>query len=113
MYCPHCGKETSADAVVCTGCGRALQALSGYQARTTNGKAIASMILGLLWLWGVGSIIALVLGYASRRQIAESNGSQEGSGLAVAGIVLGWVGVAGTLLFIVRLCTAVDSLTYT
>lgn len=113
MYCPHCGKEMSDDAVVCLGCGRALRTISVYQARTTNGKAIASMVLGLLWLWGVGSVIALALGYSSRRQIEQSSGTQEGAGFAVAGIVLGWIGLAGLVLFIVTLCTAVAPLSYT
>ena len=37
-------------------------------------------------------------GYAARRQIEASNGRQGGDGLAIAGIVLGWVGV-GTFLY--------------
>jgi hypothetical protein len=29
VYCPHCGKEIASDAVVCVGCGRALQPARG------------------------------------------------------------------------------------
>lgn len=52
------------------------------------------MILGILWLYWIGSVLALVFGYRARREIRESNGSQSGDGMATAGIVLGWVGVA-------------------
>ena len=60
-------------------------------ARTTNGMAIASMVLGILWIYWIGSILALVFGYVARDQI-KKNG-QAGDGMAIAGIVLGWVGV--------------------
>jgi hypothetical protein len=60
-------------------------------APTTNGMAIASMVLGILWIYWIGSILALVFGYVARDQI-KKNG-QSGDGMAIAGIVLGWVGV--------------------
>jgi hypothetical protein len=53
--------------------------------------AIASMVLGILWIYWVGSILALIFGYVARDQI-KRNG-QQGDGMAVAGIVLGWVGI--------------------
>lgn len=59
----------------------------------TNGFAIASLVLGIVWIMGVGSILALVFGYIAKGQIAASDGAQGGHGLAIAGIVLGWVGV--------------------
>ena len=64
-----------------------------YVQRSTNGMAIASMVLGILWLYWIGSILALVFGYMARKQIAESQGTQQGGGMATAGIVLGWIGV--------------------
>jgi len=60
-------------------------------ARATNGFAIASMVLGILWLYWVGSILALVFGYVAKRQIRERG--ESGDGFATAGIVLGWIGV--------------------
>jgi hypothetical protein len=57
----------------------------------TNGLAIASMVLGILWLYWLGSILALVFGYVARKQIRERN--EAGGGMATAGIVLGWIGV--------------------
>ncbi len=57
----------------------------------TNGMAIASMVLGILWLYWIGSILALVFGYTAKQQIQERG--EAGGGMATAGIVLGWIGV--------------------
>jgi hypothetical protein len=71
----------------------------GYApARPTNGMAIASLVLGILWLYWLGSILALVFGYIARQQIRERGDS--GGSLATAGIVLGWIGI-GTLVIVV------------
>jgi hypothetical protein len=57
----------------------------------TNGLAIASMVLGILWLYWIGSILALVFGYIAKNQIRQRG--ESGGGMATAGIVLGWIGV--------------------
>lgn len=57
----------------------------------TNGMAIAAMVLGILWIYWIGSILALIFGYVARAEIKRSK--QGGDGMAIAGIVLGWVGV--------------------
>jgi hypothetical protein len=67
--------------------------------RGTNGMAIASLVLGILWLCFVGSILALIFGYVALRQIDERN--EDGRGMAIAGIVLGWVGVGVLALYVV------------
>jgi hypothetical protein len=54
--------------------------------------AIASMVLGILWLYWVGSILALIFGYIAKKQLRER--PENGGGMATAGIVLGWIGVA-------------------
>lgn len=55
--------------------------------------AIASLVLGILWMYWVGSILALAFGYAARREIRRDPERIEGLGMATAGIVLGWVGI--------------------
>ena len=77
---------------------------SGYQSgQKTNGLAIAALVLGIAGLvfyaCGVASILALVFGYMSRRQIDESGGTQGGRGMAIAGIIMGWIGVALVVIF--------------
>jgi hypothetical protein len=66
-----------------------------------NGLSIASMILGILWLYWVGSILALIFGYVALGQIKRSHGTQTGRGMAIAGIVLGWIGIATLVIVII------------
>ncbi|MBM7806553.1 hypothetical protein JOD57_002390 [Geodermatophilus bullaregiensis] len=63
----------------------------GYVPRRTNGFAVASMVLGIVWVYWIGSVLALVFGYVARSQIRERG--EAGDGMAIAGIVLGWIGV--------------------
>jgi len=65
----------------------------------TNGMAIASLVLGILWLDWIGSALALIFGYVALGQIKRRQ--QKGRGLAIAGITLGWIGVALLVLVIV------------
>jgi hypothetical protein len=67
--------------------------------QSTNGMAIASLVLGILWLYWIGSILALVFGYMARKQIRERG--EGGAGMATAGIVLGWIGVGAFVLFLI------------
>jgi Domain of unknown function (DUF4190) len=67
--------------------------------RTTNGMAIASMVLGILWLFYIGSVLALIFGYIAKSQIRARN--ENGGGMATAGIVLGWIGVGIFVLIVV------------
>jgi hypothetical protein len=68
-----------------------------------NALAIASLLLGVLWLGWVGSLLALVCGYRGLHQIRATGGRQPGRGYAVAGIVLGWIGVATLALFLLSI----------
>ena len=73
---------------------------------TTNGFAIASLVLGIvgcacLAFW----ILALVFGYMARSQIDQAHGRQSGRGMATAGIVLGWVWAGLTLVYLVVVAT--------
>ena len=69
--------------------------------QTTNGLSVASMVLGIVWVFGIGSILAVIFGFVARKQIKDSGGRQSGSGMALAGIILGFVGVASLILWIV------------
>jgi len=70
-------------------------------ARPTNPLAIVSLVLGILGLvlfFGVASIPAVITGHIARRQIRERD--EEGAGIALAGLILGWIGIALVALFI-------------
>jgi hypothetical protein len=68
-----------------------------YVRAPTNGLAVTSMVLGILGvvglIWIISPILALVFGYVAKGQIDRAGGAQEGRGMAIAGIVLGWVGL--------------------
>jgi hypothetical protein len=74
----------------------------------TNVWAIISLVVGILsWfvLPVVGGIAAVVAGVVARNQIAASNGTQTGDGLALTGIILGGINVLG--LCLIACCIAV------
>ena len=76
-------------------------------AKPTNGFAIASLVLSIIWLAGLGSLLAVIFGIVARRQIRASGGRQGGDGLALAGLLIGILGLLGlvlvvTLVFTVR-----------
>jgi hypothetical protein len=66
----------------------------------TNGLAIASMVVSLsgilfLFCYGVGGIFGLVgaiLGHVAQRQIRERG--EGGKGMALAGVIVGWIVLA-------------------
>jgi hypothetical protein len=64
--------------------------------KSTNGFAIAALVLGIAgWIvCGVGSILAIIFGFIAQGQIRQSEGRQGGEGMAKAGIILGFIGVA-------------------
>ena len=70
------------------------------QAAGTNGLAVASLILGLLWVCWLGSLLAVLFGHIALGQIKKTGGVQGGRGLAIAGLVLGYIGVATLILAI-------------
>lgn len=63
--------------------------------RSTSGLAIGSLVCGIFWVCGAGAIAALILGHLALRQIRREPLRIKGKGMAIAGIVLGWLGVVG------------------
>lgn len=72
----------------------------GAQA-STNGMAIAALVCGVcqVFFWFLAGIPAIVLGHMARKQIRQTG--EAGDGMALAGIILGYVGLALTALFVV------------
>ncbi|GCB46793.1 DUF1707 and DUF4190 domain-containing protein [Streptomyces sp. NL15-2K] len=66
----------------------------------TNGKAVGSAVCGLLCLptFGLTGIPAVVLGHAARAEIR--NTGEGGDGLALIGLVFGWLSTAGWALML-------------
>jgi type II secretory pathway pseudopilin PulG len=59
----------------------------------TSGKAIGSFICGLFFFLLPVTIVAIVLGHLSLSDIKKSAGRLKGQGLAIVGLVLGYMGV--------------------
>ena len=62
--------------------------------RQTNTLAIISLVSGLLgWtvLPVIGAIAAVVTGHLAKKEIRESNNTLSGDGMALAGLILGYV----------------------
>jgi hypothetical protein len=57
------------------------------------------MALGILWVWWIGSILAVILGHVALHQIGTSR--QSGRGMAIAGLVLGYIGLAVGIVVII------------
>ena len=75
---------------------------------TTNGLAIASLVCSFFfWLSGIGSVLAIIFGFIARSQIRRSGGAQQGAGLALAGIIIGFVGIVIGIGIIVAIIVAV------
>jgi len=72
--------------------------------QSTDGKAIASFILGLvslvLCLTIFSGIPAVILGHISRSSIRKSMGRLKGSVLATAGLVMGYIAIVFGTLFV-------------
>jgi len=57
--------------------------------------ASIGLILGILWIFGLGSILALILG--SRTNGARRTVGLQRSGVATAAIIVGWLGIAACI----------------
>ena len=69
----------------------------------TNGLAIGAMICGIaeIFTLGLASIPAVILGHLARSQIKQTG--ERGDGMAIAGLVLGYLGIAGWLFLILAI----------
>lgn len=66
----------------------------------TNGKAVGAMVCGVLttMTMGLTGIPAVILGHTARSEIRRTG--EGGDGFALAGIILGWLSVAGWAAFL-------------
>lgn len=82
----------------------------GGAAASTNGFAIASLVLGILgivtcgYTFFIAPLLAVIFGVIAKRQIAERG--QGGQGLAQWGFILGLIGLVVSILLIVLVFVA-------
>jgi type II secretory pathway pseudopilin PulG len=107
MKCPYCGEMIADGSQFCARCGNRLVSAAavaggpggvgapgtGYAPtgeQTTSGKAIASLIMGILVFIPFSAVAAIILGHVALSEIQKSAGRLKGQGLATAGLILGY-----------------------
>jgi hypothetical protein len=103
-FCLGCGNSLAEGERFCGVCGRDSQAGAGVAPvdpqvafglpPETSGKAIFSLICGILFVILPLSIVAVIFGYIALSEIRKGPGRLKGRGLAITAIVLGYLGVA-------------------
>jgi hypothetical protein len=108
--CRFCGHEFNGRANPGSGAAQPPVATAAGPV-VTSGAAIAAFICSLVGLW----IAGIPLGIHAQRTIDQSNGRVAGRGFATAGIVLGILGIIGTVILVAALIHAANqpSCTYT
>jgi len=82
-------------AQVCPFCRSNLVGPSGLPRQAeTSGKAIGSLVCGLLFFFPPSAILAVIMGHLSLSEIRRSAGRLGGRGVAIAGLVLGYAGLS-------------------
>ncbi len=105
IYCTHCGKMNPDHTGFCMHCGaempptesilRPSEAGPAYTGPAENsGTAIGSLICGILFVFFPTAVAAIVLGHLAQSQIRSGGGRLKGGGMATAGLILGYIGVA-------------------
>lgn len=106
--CPNCSRTLEDSAQFCNFCGKTLAGVQSAPAPghplqppgghvPTSGKAVASLIFGIVGLTIlplISAIPAIILGHVSLSEIKKSAGRIAGQGVAIAGLVLGYLGIA-------------------
>ena len=108
-FCLGCGNSVAEGERFCGVCGHdsqagAIDAPIDPQAAfglppETSGKAIFSLVCGIFVIIPPLSMVAVIFGHIALLEIRKSPGRLKGRGLAITGIVLGYLGV----LFIVAI----------
>lgn len=78
-----------------------------YTYEGTNAFAAVSLVLGLLWFGGLGSVLALVFGIHAQNEIERRHYRQGGHAMATWGIILGFLGVTGAIILWVSVGVAI------
>ncbi|MFD7918915.1 DUF1707 and DUF4190 domain-containing protein [Streptomyces sp. NPDC059740] len=73
----------------------------------TNGTSTAALVCGVLmpFTWGATAIPAVIMGHKARAEIRRTG--ERGDGQALAGLILGYLGIAGWGLFLLLMMVAV------
>jgi len=108
-FCPGCGNDVSTEDKFCRVCGSAAPSPLA-PATETSGKAIVSLISGLFFFVFPFAVLAIIFGHLSLSEIRKSAGRLKGDGVAIAGLVLGYVGIAAIPVILIVAAIAIPNL---
>lgn len=116
-FCMRCGSSVDDQDKFCRKCGTPAAGPSGAPTpgvaggpATTSTKAIISFVCGLFVFLFPVSVVAIILGHLSLSEIKKSAGRLTGEGLATAGLILGYMGVAGIPIILIIAAIAIPNL---
>lgn len=118
-FCSACGTTIEGDDRFCRACGAPALSSQATAASPsvpppvstkTSTKAVISLILGLFIFFFPFSLVAVILGHLSLSEIRKSAGRLTGDGLAMAGLILGYIGVAGVPIMLIVAAIAIPNL---
>jgi type IV pilus assembly protein PilA len=122
MLCKNCSNVPPERSRFCNTCGAAVagtETASGVSVASDNaavrpkrsGKATASLITGIagLFLLIHAAIAAIVLGHISRSEIRKSGGRLTGKRMALAGLILGYLGITVIPIMIIAAAVAIPN----
>ena len=112
-FCRVCGRDAAQDGAPAAGPAYTATPYAAPVPVTpgaTSGKAIGSLVCGLLLFFFPASIVAVVLGHLSLSEIKKSGGRLAGRGMAIAGLVLGYAGIAFIPMILIIAAIAIPNL---
>lgn len=65
-----------------------------------SGLAVAALLCSVIWVFGLGSLLGVVLGHLARRRIKRGGG--RGGVLALVALLLGYLGLVGTAVLLLQ-----------
>jgi type IV pilus assembly protein PilA len=119
VICPTCGASIGDNSQFCSNCGNSVLQMPTaappgapplYAGQPqTSGKAVASLVCGIINIFPL-FIIAIVLGHIALSEIKKSAGRLKGEGLAIAGLVLGYLGIVAIPIILIIAAIAIPNL---
>jgi hypothetical protein len=110
IRCPRstCGSMSPITANNCKACGMpfTMEGTTVEAAGSSNGFCVASLVLGIIGLPAscmmLPSLCAVVFGIIGFNQVNNSGGQRAGKGMAIAGIIMGLLGLFFSIMWYTR-----------